>query len=168
MKERLPLFIPIIPILLDLHATSGSSLDSYNFTKRGEAYDVLVQNHLIHYHPESVCFDPLLACILNDVVDSDMMIRTTAMKCLQEFIHESAQILQTTSDSILQTRLQAVIEGFVMSVVKYELKYCLSDNIRRPLIGLLRDIVILWSFKISLIINICRSLNRLLIHHFVF
>lgn len=160
MKERLSVFTMIVPILLDLHATNSSSIDTYNFAKRGDAYDMLIKNRLTHYHPESVGFDPLLACVLYDILDSDMMIRNTAMICLKEFVNDSAQLIQTSPDTALCSRLQYLVERFVMSVIKYELKNCTNDNIRRPIISLLRDIVLLWSFEISLIINIYRSLNR--------
>ena len=180
MKERMPEFKTIVPILRDLHATSTSSIDMYNFAKRGDAYDHLIQTTLMAYQPTHCSFQPLLACVLHDVTDSDMMLRSTAMKCLKAFVFDCATTIKSTveahqnfastttrmsnddnDDEVRRASvLQEIMETRVMEMVKYEIQVCNNDNVRRPIMSLLRDIVLLWQFEISLIINpLHRSLN---------
>ena len=181
MKERMPEFKTIVPILRDLHATSTSSIDMYNFAKRGDAYDHLIQTTLMAYQPTHCSFQPLLACVLHDITDSDMMLRSTAMKCLKAFVFDSAAVIQSTMETRSNSenaatdmsdddddddevrkanRLQEIMEARVMETIKYEIQVCNNDNVRRPIMSLLRDIVLLWKFNISLIINPSnRSLN---------
>lgn len=142
MKERVTPFARSVPLMLDLHATSDNTIGGYAFAKRGDAYDVILKSGLQAYDPKSVSFLPLFACVLNDMTDADMMIRTTAMKCMREFLERIAQ--EEWCEAYEQLLL------ILMNVIKYVIKSVSDDNVRRPMVSLLRSIVLLWRSHASL------------------
>ena len=156
MTPQCPAFATTIPLLKSLHAVSSTGIGQYDFSKRGDAYDLLIKTGLASYDPCHVTFEPLLACVLRDVTDSDMMLRNTAMECLKSFVQSCAQLLQNTDDTATQTVLTMLMEKRVVETIKYELSVSKNDNVRRPLVSLLRDIVLLWRFRPSL--GLCSDL----------
>ena len=148
MEQSIPAFATTVPLMKDLHATSDNTIGGYSFAKRGDAYDVIVKNGLFAYDPKSVSFLPLFACVLKDATDEDMMIRTTAMKCLKELVERMAK--ETWCDVYPQLLLM------IMGTIKYVVKTVNNDNVRRPIVSLLRTIVILWKDQPSL--DLCSDL----------
>lgn len=156
MTPHCPIFATTVPILKSLHAISSSGIGQYDFSQRGDAYDALIKTGLAAYDPCSVTFEPLLACVLRDVTDSDMMLRSTAMECLKSFVQSCAQLLQNSDDATTQSVLTMLMEKRIVDTIKYEMSVCKNDNVRRPLVSLLRDIVLLWRFRPSL--GLCSDL----------
>lgn len=156
MTPHCPIFATTVPILKSLHAISSSGIGQYDFSQRGDAYDALIKTGLAAYDPCSVTFEPLLACVLRDVTDSDMMLRNTAMECLKSFVQSCAQLLQNSDDATTQSVLTMLMEKRIVDTIKYEMNVCKNDNVRRPLVSLLRDIVLLWRFRPSL--GLCSDL----------
>lgn len=148
MAGSIPAFADTVPLMKDLHATSDNTIGGYSFAKRGDAYDVIVKKGLFAYDPKSVSFLPLFACVLKDATDEDMMIRTTAMKCLKELVERMAK------EEWCEVYEQLLM--MIMGVIKYVVKTVNNDNVRRPIVSLLRTIVILWKDHPSL--DLCSDL----------
>lgn len=124
----------------NLHSTSKDSIGSYSFAKIGDVYDVLVKEGIESFYMTPSTFLPFYACILNQVTEEDMMIRTTSMQCIQAFIRSIApELIQQASP---QGKCYQQIVQLTIRSCKFIIKNTNNDNIRRPIIALMRIIAI--------------------------
>lgn len=122
---------------MDLHATSSSSIGAFNFAKRGDAYELLIQRRLASFHPTECSFQPLLACVLNDLCSSDMMIRTSSLRALTDFVSDAHAAIRQGDEA-----METVLSTRILPSLRFIFRGNFVETTRRSAMQLFRQIVL--------------------------
>lgn len=127
-----------ITLIKELHAMSGHSIGAYDFTRRGDAYDKLLQQRLSSFGTPEWSFTALLSCILHDMCEDDMMIRSSALRCLTDFVHDAYDFRERDAG------LEGIVKSSLVPGLCFVLRSSYSDTIRRCGMQVFRHILVLW------------------------
>lgn len=148
MKQRIPSMSQVVflsnahdckvtAVLFDLHATSSSSIGAYNFAKRGDAYELLIRQRLASFGPKESSFQPLLASVLHDLCDSDMMIRTSSLRALTDFVQDAHAMIRNGDEAMERV----LSEGMIPSI-RFVFQSNFGETTRRSAMQLFRQILL--------------------------
>ena len=124
-------------VLFDLHATSNSAIGAYNFAKRGDAYELLIRRRLASFSPKECSFQPLLASVLHDLCDSDMMIRTSSLRALTEFVQDAHEMIRNGDEA-----MERVLSEGMLPSLRFVFQSNFVEATRRSAMQLFRQILL--------------------------
>lgn len=124
-------------VLFDLHATSNSAIGAYNFAKRGDAYELLIRRRLASFSPKECSFQPLLASVLHDLCDSDMMIRTSSLRALTDFVQDAHEMIRNGDEA-----MERVLSEGMLPSLRFVFQSNFVEATRRSAMQLFRQILL--------------------------
>lgn len=147
MKQRIPSMSEVVSfpshnsqvtaVLFDLHATSNSAIGAYNFGKRGDAYELLIRRRLASFGPKESSFQPLLASVLHDLCDNDMMIRTSSLRTLTDFVQDAHEMIRNGDEA-----MERVLSEGMLPSLRFVFQSNFAETTRRQAMQLFRQILL--------------------------